>query len=447
MKTDYFTFFDILPAVLWLVIILVAGIAIRNANLDKPHYKYYLPNLYAKLIFSLGFALVYIFYYGGGDTTAFFESSVSMNNLFMKSPSMFFEKLITEPTRDNWTVYFDARTGYPPHWIYKEPEAFFVSKIMSFFTFFTLKSYIASTFLIAYITSIASWRLFELTRSYNFCNEKFLAIGILFLPSVNFWCSGISKDSVVFISAAFAVYHGFKIVSLTHKSGLKNWIFFILNMFIIYHIRDFIFIAILVPLTLSISARIVKTYGGGDYVVILVRTIIFAGGMVAIGGSLISQTEEDFLETNSFLKQAAVIQDDFANNDTYGDKRYSLGEIEFTPLGLIKVMPIAILTGIYRPYIWESLSPTLILNGLESIVFLYFTFLFFRRKPLEKFKKIRSHEFLIFALFFVLIIAFMTGLTSGLYGVLVRLRAILLPFLFVLLTFEVDRKELEETNE
>jgi hypothetical protein len=422
------------------------GIAIRNANIDKPHYKFYLPNLYAKLLFSFAFASVYIFYYGGGDTTAFFESSVSMNNLFLKSPSMYFEKLLTEPTRANWTIYFDARTGYPPHWIYQEPEAFFVSKIMSIFTFFTLKSYIASTFLIAYISSVASWRLFELTRSYNFCNEKFLAIGILFLPSVNFWCSGISKDSVVFISAALAVYHGFKIVSLSHKSSLKNWIFFILNMFIIYHIRDFIFMAILIPLALSISARIVKTYGGGDYIVILVRTMIFLGGMAVISGSLISQTEEDFLESNSFLQQAAVIQNDFANNDSYGDKRYSLGEIEFTPVGLIRVMPIAILTGIYRPYIWESFSPTLILNGLESIVFLYFTFYFFRRKPLKKFKKIRSHEFLIFALFFVLIIAFMTGLTSGLYGVLVRLRAILLPFLFVLLTFELDRVETTEQD-
>jgi hypothetical protein len=45
----------------------------------------------------------------------------------------------------------------------------------------------------------------------------------------------------------------------------------------------------------------------------------------------------------------------------------------------------------------------------------------------------------------------MTGLTSGLYGVLVRLRAILLPFLFVLLTFEVDKEpepdELESESE
>lgn len=455
MSTDYFTLMDIFPSLLWLVIILAVGYAIRNANVDTPHFKYFMPNLYMKLGASLAFGLFYIFYYGGGDTTAYYDGAVSLNNLFFKSPELYFDNMTSTPSRDTWTSYFDARTGFPPHWIYGEPEAFFVSKIISLFTFFTLKSYIASTLLISSFAAIASWKLFNLIREYNFCNEKYLALGILFLPSVNFWCSGISKDTIVIISTMLAVYHGFKIVSLSMKAGLKNWILFTLNMIIIYHIRDFIFLAISIPLTLAISARIVKVYGGGDYVVIIVRTLIFVGGIAIIGGSLISKSEEDFLESNSLVQQAAIIQNDFSNNQTYGTKKYDLGEITFTPIGLLQVMPIAIVTGIYRPFIWESLSATLILNGIESIVFLYFTYLFIRRKPLKKIKQIRGHEFLIFALFFIIIISFMTGLTSGLYGVLVRLRAIALPFLFVLLTFEVDKiksneeaeKELQESGE
>jgi hypothetical protein len=39
-----------------------------------------------------------------------------------------------------------------------------------------------------------------------------------------------------------------------------------------------------------------------------------------------------------------------------------------------------------------------------------------------------------FALIFVLIIGFISGLTSVLFGVLVRVRAILLPFIYLLLT-------------
>lgn len=396
-------------------------------------------NIYVKLVSGIAFGLFYILYYGGGDTTAYYDGAVSLNNLFFKSPSLYFENLISPPSQDTWTHYFDSKTGFPPRWIYVESEAFFVSKLMSIFMFFTLKSYFASTLLISFFASIASWRLFTLIREYNFCNEKYLALGILFLPSVNFWCSGISKDTIVIISTMLAVYHGFKIVSLTQKGGIKNWILFILNMLIIYQIRDFIFLAISIPLALSISARIVKVYGGGDYIVIMVRTLLFVIGIAIIGGSLISKSEEDFMESNSLVQQAAVIQSDFSTNKTYGDKKYDLGEITFTPVGLLQVMPFAMIAGIYRPFIWEALSATLILNGIESVIFLYFTYLFIRRKPFKKLKQIRGHEFLIFALFFVFIIAFMTGLTAGLYGVLVRLRAILLPFLFVLLTFEVDK--------
>ncbi len=403
-----------------------------------------MPNLYLKIASSLAFGLFYIFYYGGGDTTAYYDGAISLNNLFFKSPELYIEALTVPPDVTNWGHYFDETTGYPPGWIYRESEGFFVSKFISILTFFTLKSYMASTLVISAFATIASWKLFSLVRAYNFCNEKYLAFGILFLPSVNFWCSGISKDTIVLISTMLAVYHGFKIVSLTMKSSFRNWIFFAFNMFIIYHIRDFIFLAITIPFALAISARFVKVYGGGDYVVILVRTLIFVGGIALVGGSLISKSEEDFLESNSLVQQAAAIQDDFSNNDTYGTKKYDLGEITFTPFGLVQIVPIAVMTGIFRPFIWESLSATLILNGLESIVLLYFTFLFFRRKPLKKFKQIRGHEFLIFALFFVFIIAFMTGLTSGLYGVLVRLRAILLPFLVVLLTFEVDRVKVND---
>lgn len=447
MNTNYFTLTDIFPALLWAIIILAIGYSIRNSNLNTPHYKYFMSNLYMKLFSSLAFGMFYIFYYGGGDTTAYFDGAINLNNLFFKSPQLYFDNMTSPPSKDTWQTYFDARTGFPPSWIYAEPEGFFVSKIMSLFTFFTLNSYIASTLLISAFSSLASWKLFTLIREYNFCNEKYLALGVLFLPSVNFWCSGISKDTVVLIATMLAVYHGFKIISLEIQSKVKNWILFALNMFIIYHIRDFIFLAIAIPMTLAISARFVKVYGGGDYVVILVRTLIFIGGIAIIGGSLISKSEEDFLESNSLVQQASIIQSDFANNDSYGTKRYDLGEITFTPVGLLKIMPIATVTGIFKPFIWEAFSPTLILNGLESVLFLYFAYLFFRRKPFKKIKQIRGHEFLIFALFFVLIIAFMTGLTAGLYGVLVRLRAIALPFFFVLLTFEVDStKEIEDTD-
>lgn len=442
MQKDYFTLLDILPAILWLIIIVVVGFAVRNSNMDKPHYKYYMPNLFAKLFFSFAFACVYIFYYGGGDTTAYYDGAVALNNLFLKSPSLYYEQMVNTPDYYTYSQYFDSTTGFPPHWIYKEPEGFFVCKIMSLFTFFTLKSYIASTFILAYFSSVASWKIFELILKFNFTKTKLAALGILFLPSVNFWCSGISKDTFVLIAVLFLIYNSFIVLSEEFKSSFKNWIYIFINALLIFHIRDFILLAILTPLLFSFSARLIKKMGGNDFFVITFRSVVIAIGIIGLGSSFINQSEEELTSSNSFLKEAAIIQDDFANNDSYGSKRYNLGNVEFSAVGLLKVTPIAIITGIYRPFIWEALSPTLLFNGLESLLIIYFTYFFLRKNLRAKWKKIRSHEFLVFALFFVITIAFMTGLTSGLFGVLVRLRAMLLPFLFILLTFELTTNEI-----
>lgn len=447
MKTDYFTLTDIFPAILWLVIIVITGYVISASNKDKPHYRFYMRNLYAKLFFSLSFALFYLFIVGGGDTVAYYDSALTMNNLFFKSPALYFQEMTSPPDMFRYTSSFDSRTGFPPGWIYREPEAFFISKLMSLVSFLTLKSYLAMTFIMAFITSIASWKLFELIRNYKMNNEKILAFGILLLPSVNFWCSGVSKDTVVFIAVLFLIINAFKILSIDQKSSLLNYAAVIVCSFIILYVRSFIFIAFIVPFSFVAISKLVRLAGGGSVTLIILRVMILGGGIIVASGSLISQSEEDFKGSSSLIQEASNIQQDFNQNKTYGDKKYDLGEIEFTPVGLVKVAPLVIVTGLFRPFIWESFSTTLIMNGLESLIFLYFTFLFFRRGFFKKFKQVRNHDFLLFCLMFTLIIAYMTGLTSILYGVLVRLRAPLLPFLFVLLTVDWKAIKTKKENE
>lgn len=405
-----------------------------------------MPNLLAHMFFGIMFGLVYLLLYGGGDTTAYFDGAICMNNLFFKSPALYFEQMFSTPNYFQLTTFYDSTTGYPPGWIYREPEGFFITKIISIFSFFTLKSYFAMTLIIATFTAHASWKLYQLVRSYKISNEKLIVIGILFLPSVNFWCSGVSKDSIVFISTLYLTYSTFRIISKEHQSSIMDFVIIIITSFLIFHIRSFILVAILIPVFFGISARLVKAFGGGNMAVIVIRTFLLIAGVLSIGRSFILQSEEDFLASNSSLQEASVIQKDFQENTAYGNKKYDLGNVEFTSVGLLKVMPLAIVTGIYRPFIWEALSPTLILNGIESTLFLYLTFVFFRKNPLKKWNLIRGHEFLIFCLIFIIIIGFMAGMTSILYGVLVRLRSPLLPFFVILLTIKLPPNEKIEQN-
>lgn len=435
MDINYFSASQLLPAFLWLVIIITVAI-IRRGRYGKEEGKFYMHNVYVKLFFSLSFVLFFIIAYGGGDTIAYFKGTSVLNTLFLEDPALYFKQLITTPTDSSMSTFFNSRTGFPPGWIYREPEGFFVCKLTSVLSIFTFKSFIATTLLVSYFVASASWKLFVQIRRMGIVSETYLAIGLLFLPSVNFWCSGISKDSFVYIGVLMMVYNGLLIISKGSKGRIRAIIMFALMALMVYHIRSIVLYITLLSLVLAYSTAIAKRISSSGRAVIFVRLIVIFTGAIVLSQALTGSSESEFLEQNTIFQEAAVTQRDFATNSTYGNNRYNIGEIEYTPLGLLQASPFAMAAGIFRPFIWEALSPSLIFNGLESLLFLYLIFLFFSKSRLAKFRMIQNSEFLLFAISFVLIMAFVTGLTSGLFGVLVRLRAPLLPFAIILLSLK-----------
>jgi hypothetical protein len=425
---DYFSILDIAWALLFLILLFTFVNARKKQHVELDYFQYYSWNIYAKLFLSLIYALYYILIIDGGDTLAYWDGGLKMNHLFWKSPSMYFEELFNEPNMMMNASHFDLTTGYPPGWIYREKESWFISKVMSLFTFVSFKSYLVGTLILAYISSIASWKLFELVRSFNMNTNRFIAIGVLFIPSVGFWCSGVTKDTIVLFSSIFIICHAFQILSLDKKTSYKNFIWILFYGFLIYHIRSFMIATILAPLAFTYSARLANKYRQNRTAFFSIRILsIMVGGLFFyFQGSSITNSEK--------LEEAALIQKDFATNTSYEGARYDLGITDYSSTGMLAAFPAAVLAGLYRPFPWESLSVTLILNGLEGAFFLYLTFLFFRQNAWRKINMIRKHEFFIFCFFFILLMAYMAGLTSGLLGVLVRFKAPLIPFMVLLLT-------------
>jgi hypothetical protein len=188
-------------------------------------------------------------------------------------------------------------------------------------------------------------------------------------------------------------------------------------------------LCVIAPLLYAWSASLAKKYETRKFEKFFIRlffTLLIGSGFAAFFGTSLA---------DSFIKDASVINQDMTTNKTYGSNRYSLGEVDYSPVGMVAAAPMSIIAGFYRPYIWEALSVSLILNGLESVVLIYFTFRFIAsRKIGQRIKRIRKHEFLIFAFFFALILAYFAGFNSILFGVLVRFKAPVLPFLVIVLT-------------
>ena len=194
---------------------------------------------------------------------------------------------------------------------------------------------------------------------------------------------------------------------------------------------------------MSFGARLTKKYERNFIAKLALRGVILFGGIFLFLYFFQSSFAEEM------VKEAQVVQQDFLQNPTYTGKRYDISNTDASPGGLLQAVPLAVFYGIYRPFITESFSVTLIMNGLESLLLMWFTLGFlFKRNVFSKIKKIRKQEILVFALIFSLFIAFMAGFTSVLFGVLVRIRAPLMPFIFLVLTTNVfENKQLEKEKE
>jgi hypothetical protein len=427
---EFFTPLDILATVMGLSILLIIVYSRSRRNSDLGYYKYYPQAFLFKVLFILANCAFYIFIYqGGGDSIGFWDGAVKLNNLFWKDPGLYISELISEPEYGGHIKNFDSQTGFPDAKIYGEPASYFISKIASIFTFFTFKGYILMSIIFGFIATNASWKLFELVRSYNLHSDRTLAFAIFFIPSLSFWCGGISKDTLMWISICYFITNIYNILSPDRKSSLWNWIAVLLFLYIMYRVRSFIMLAMLAPLLFAYSARLGRKYGAKSLKRSFLRFVIIIFTTSSI--FLFFQTSL----ADQYIQEAAVINSDMTNNKSYGNNKYDLGITDYSPSGMISAVPNSVIAGLYRPFIWESLSLSLFLNGIESAILIFLTFRFLTSKNLlKRIRHIRNHEFLIFAFFFVIILAYFSGFTSILFGVLVRFKAPLLPFLVILLT-------------
>jgi hypothetical protein len=437
LAPELFSFWDILFGTGWAIIIVCIGLYIRIVNRDKPHFKLLMPVLSFKLFFAFLFGLTYSkILEGGGDTLAYWEGAVNLNQLFWYDPMLYFEELLRTPDYKTIGNTFNTQTGFPPPWIYKEPESFFICKALSLFTFFTFNSYIALTLIFSAIATYASWKFFETIRRLNISTNFWVVTATLFIPTLAFWCSGISKDTMILSAIFLVISHVFAFIDKQRKGRVIDLIMIVIASFVLYKVRPFMLIAIVPPLFLAYGTNVLKRFSNSVVFLITARVIV-ALTMLTITYLYFSNSSElGNLNPDKYLEEVVIIQQDFAQNQTYTGYRYDLNINDYTPAGMLKAAPMAIITGIYRPFLWEANSLFLFLSGLEGLLLIYLTvvFLFFKGGLFNNIKHIRKQEILLFSALFVFVFSFFVGFSSGLFNVLVRFKAPMLPFIILILS-------------
>ena len=420
---------DLLVGPIYFFIIMLIGLNIKNKMKDKEVGDYFLKGLFLKLFGAVGISIVYFFYYGSGDTIFYFQRAKLIDSVLFSKIDVGLKLLFANPmVIDPQTFgYFKAVRAW-------DASSYLVVKLAAISNIFCFNSYLSNAFIFSVLSFVGIWRLYKMLLEIFPEKGQILAWSFLFIPSVFFWGSGILKDNVtygflgIFITSFYYLF-------IKRRQLLKNLFLFIVSTYIIGVIKSYILLAaipaLLVWLFFKYRGNIKSSALKNMATPILLVFIIGTGyGALQLSGASFSKFSIDNAQEKA---------EDMQRWHTYrvevlkgGDgSSYNLGKVDFTPIGILTKIPVAINAALFRPYVWEAENLVMLLSALESLFFLIITirFLFlFTINISAGFDYLAKNPIIYFMFVFSLFFAFSVGFTSFNFGALSRYRIPLLPF-------------------
>lgn len=427
---------DIFGAIVMAMIMLFVAFLYKNKKVHKdPAYNYYVYGMAAKIFGTFFFCTIYLFYYGYGDTIAYFESTNALANLFYQSPAKYFEVVFSTPSVEIRSLFSD-RTGYPYSYMFYDSHTFMVIKLTSVLTIITGKSYYLTSLMLSYLSYFGIWKLFLTFRKYAPAIENKLAWAILYFPSPLFWGGGVSKDTYTLTATALFVYCAHEFFIMKRRKPLIIALLLI-SSWLILSIKPYIFLVLfpggLLWIFYEQLQRIKSPFVTFFLFPLMIIGVSFLSYYVlgTLSGSMSKFSVDKAFET------AAVTNHDL-KQDYYGGSSFDIGDFDGTAGGILPLFFPALNAGLFRPFIWEGRSVVLAMAGLENAFLLFFTlYILFKTKIKGSFKIISKNPILLFCITFTILFAFMIGLTTSNFGALVRFKIPIIPF-FVSTLFIID---------
>lgn len=392
----------------------------------NPLYRFFFRAVLVKIISSIVFCLIYIYYYQGGDTVSYYETARSIVNLSMKSLSSCIDVMTSKPSLAGFMT-FDRETGYPWPYMYFDSQTFFVAKLIFPLEFAAFKSYLVTSVLLSWVSFFGAWRFFLMMCRYFPGMERRLAIALLFVPSVLFWGSGILKDTITFSAVCWFIV-AMDAAFIRPRKNPWALITMLLSLYILLSIKPYILYSLLpgaiiwigIVKTKNIQSAFIRV---AFMPVVLVLSI--GGGFAAL--SLLGNSMGKFA-INKMLETASVTQKDL-KQDYYQGSSFDIGDFEPTVPGMMAKVPAAMAVGLFRPYVWEARNLVMVASGLENLCYLLLVlFLGFRiiSSPRRFFRVLSDYPILTFLLCYTLFFSVMVGLSTSNFGALVRFK---IPFM------------------
>ncbi len=406
------------------MVVYIIAIFYKRSHTDYTNSKYYFKALNIKLFSALCFALIFNFYYGGGDTFAYYYQSSIIVNAFWASPVIGLKLLAT----DYWNDPALRRMAFDIWWAQSLSE-FFVIRVAVIIGLLSFNSFLATTFFFSFISFTGIWKLFvTFSEQYPDLRPQF-AFACFYMPSVFFWGSALMKDSLC-LGALGWLFGAFYQGIIKQKSIPKNVIIVLICSYCILCMKPYILMTFIPPALLwvfrefgsRIRSRVVRKLATPVMVIMALVAAYF-------GVSKLTESNEKYA-LDKIGERTKVTSDYlYRISQQENGSGYRLGELDGSIGSMLRLAPQAINVTLFRPYIWEVRSPFVLLSSLESMYFMYITLSLVLKTGLKKtIEMVSKIPVASFCLVFTLIFAFAVGINSNNFGSLVRYKIQMVPF-------------------
>ncbi|MDW8331328.1 MAG: hypothetical protein RMK43_06720 [Cyclobacteriaceae bacterium] len=408
-----------------LVIIMVYAVSylFRRRLTDEVTFRYYFPALSLKIAGAIALGLLYQYYYDGGDTFNFHtHGSRVIWEAFTKSPETGWRLLWSSGEYIPGAAQYASRIPF-----YTDPSSFFVVRTAAILDLFTFSTYSATAVLFSWFSFFGCWLMYLTFYRTMPQAHGWLALAILFIPSVIFWGSGILKDTLT-LGALGLLTHAAYTVLIEKKVRLGKIVLLLFSAWIIYSVKIYILLCYLPALLLWMYASRLAMIRSAVLKIMLVP-VISAGLLVSGYYAVVLIGKDDprySLDRIAITAQITAYDIGFYTGKDAGST-YTLGELDGTFGNLISKFPQAVNVSLFRPYLWEVRNPLMLLSALESFALFILTLGMIFKCGINFFRALKNPTVL-FCLVFSITFAFAVGVSTFNFGTLARYKIPLIPF-------------------
>lgn len=424
-QMTFITLWDYILLPIYILLIRTVAVGIRNRNYPPGHpwRPYFLPGLYLKMAGAVFISLVYQYYYGFGDTFAYFQHVGIINSAFFESPIKWFN------------LVFGLAKWYDPQYSeyisklvwYGAPSNYIVCSAGALLGMFTFNKFLCIAVLMSSIAYTGQWALFRTFVKQYPQLTRFIAIACLFIPSVAIWGSGLFKDTICLFGLGWITYSVFQIL-IQRNFSFSNAILLLLSVYLVGVTKVYILIAFLPSIVLWVLLRYSYRI---KYSFLRIMFLPIILGIVVFGFYYISTNNKELMgayTTDQILERSEITREYILKSGDDESSSYTLGEMDNSFTGAIAKFPLAVNVTLFRPYLWEAKKPIVFFNALESFFFFFlFLKLIVRVGPSGIWRAISKDPNIQFFLIFSIIFAFAIGISTYNFGSLSRYRIPCLP--------------------